>query len=342
MKTSIQASMSNQTNELKNMMASFFQMNTASTSGLGPLPGKTIANLKGELKAITTRSGLVLDGPYVPLHPPFINMEEDERVEETLTNPELGEFTIKVPPPLIQKPKPLSQRNYVVHQKDPLRPNIHYPSRMHKQKQQEKDEMFTDKHALNYSSPLIYVDYDDDLDEFESSDFFPSPEYDSFLFEDFFEADALSLTNNEEKVFNLGILIYENLSESNVQATPDKNVEKIAISNASLILKDFNPPFYELPFHKEVLESKTLLSFSFENEEKVFKPGILTSKGVHTSLLPKLSHQGPKTFKVIKILKSPMETFPCSYGNTETKKVQKILLKKQFENFTASSSEGLD
>nr|GFB87716.1 ribonuclease H-like domain-containing protein [Tanacetum cinerariifolium] len=29
-------------------------------------------------------------------------------------------------------------------------------------------------------------------------------------------------------------------------------------------------------------------------------------------------------------------------GNTETKKVQKILLKQQFENFFVSSSEGLD
>nr|GFD55270.1 ribonuclease H-like domain-containing protein [Tanacetum cinerariifolium] len=29
-------------------------------------------------------------------------------------------------------------------------------------------------------------------------------------------------------------------------------------------------------------------------------------------------------------------------GNTETKKVQKTLLKQQFENFTGSSSEGLD
>nr|GEX31360.1 reverse transcriptase domain-containing protein [Tanacetum cinerariifolium] len=56
MKNSIQASMSNQTNELKNMMASFFQMNNASTSGSGSLPSNTIANLKGELKAITTRS----------------------------------------------------------------------------------------------------------------------------------------------------------------------------------------------------------------------------------------------------------------------------------------------
>ncbi|GJS99329.1 hypothetical protein Tco_0820499 [Tanacetum coccineum] len=53
MQTSIQASMSNQTNELKNMMASFFQMNTASSSGSGSLPGNTIANPKGELKAIT-------------------------------------------------------------------------------------------------------------------------------------------------------------------------------------------------------------------------------------------------------------------------------------------------
>ncbi|GKD79133.1 hypothetical protein Tco_1341754 [Tanacetum coccineum] len=107
MQSSIQASMSNQTNELKNMMASFFQMNTASTSGSGSLPNNTVANPKGELKAITTRSGLVLDGPSVPMPPPFIhiNPEEDECVEETLTDPEHGEFTIKVPPPLVQKAK---------------------------------------------------------------------------------------------------------------------------------------------------------------------------------------------------------------------------------------------
>ncbi|GKB60772.1 hypothetical protein Tco_0916958 [Tanacetum coccineum] len=79
MQSSIQASMLNQTNELKNMMASFFQMNTASTSGSGSLPSNTVANPKGELKAITTRSGLVLDGPSVPMPPLFINSEEDER-----------------------------------------------------------------------------------------------------------------------------------------------------------------------------------------------------------------------------------------------------------------------
>nr|GEU70777.1 hypothetical protein [Tanacetum cinerariifolium] len=101
MKNSIQASMSNQTNELKNMMASFFQINTDSTSGLGHLPSNTIANLKGELKAITTQSGIILDGPSIPIPHPFINPEEDEHVEETLTDQGLADYTIKVPPPLI-------------------------------------------------------------------------------------------------------------------------------------------------------------------------------------------------------------------------------------------------
>nr|GEZ66398.1 hypothetical protein [Tanacetum cinerariifolium] len=126
-------------------------------------------------------------------------------------------------------------------------------------------EMFTDEHALDYSSPPLYDEYDDDLFEVEfdteyvyddpfdskeekikesklliheldlprSSDFLPSLEYDSFLFKDFSEVDALPSTNNEEKVFNPGILIQENLSESNVQATTDKNVKKISISHAS-------------------------------------------------------------------------------------------------------------
>ncbi|GJX86316.1 hypothetical protein Tco_0337090 [Tanacetum coccineum] len=108
MQSLIQASMSNQTNELKNMMATFFQMNIPSTSGSGSLPRNTVANPKGKLKAITTRSGLVLDGPSVPMPPSFINPEEDEREEETSTDPEHGKFTIKVLPPPVQKAKPPS------------------------------------------------------------------------------------------------------------------------------------------------------------------------------------------------------------------------------------------
>ncbi|GJZ72200.1 hypothetical protein Tco_0636051 [Tanacetum coccineum] len=91
----------------------------------------------------------------------------------------------------------------------------------------------------------------------------------------------------------------------------DKNVKKT--TNASLILEDFNPPLYELPFHKEVPGLGALLSFSSENEQKVYNPRILTSKRVHTSLFLELSHRGTKAFKVTKILESPMKIFPCSY-----------------------------
>nr|GEV80763.1 hypothetical protein [Tanacetum cinerariifolium] len=209
-------------------------------------------------------------------------------------------------------------------------------------------EMFTDEHTLDYSSPLIYDEFYDDLDEFESdnddayndpfdskgdkikkskllideldlptsSEFLLSPKYDSFLFENFFEVDALPSTNNEDKVFNLGTLIHENLFEVNTRVALDKNVKKISISHASLILKDFDPPLsdYELHFHKEVLGSETLLWFSSKNEEKIFKPRILTFKGVYISLLPELSHRGSKAFKVIKIFEIPMEIFPCSFG----------------------------
>ncbi|GJY71759.1 hypothetical protein Tco_0475462 [Tanacetum coccineum] len=73
-----------------------------------PTLSNTVANPKGELKAITTRSGLVLDGPTVLMPPPFINPKEDERVEETLTDLDHGEYTIKVLPPQVQKAKPPS------------------------------------------------------------------------------------------------------------------------------------------------------------------------------------------------------------------------------------------
>nr|GFB44483.1 hypothetical protein [Tanacetum cinerariifolium] len=80
---------------------------TYNQGGSGTLSGNTIANPKGELKAITTRSGLVTEGPTVPNPPKPINPEEDECVEETYTDPDHPEYNIKVPPPPpVQKPKP--------------------------------------------------------------------------------------------------------------------------------------------------------------------------------------------------------------------------------------------
>nr|GEY08361.1 reverse transcriptase domain-containing protein [Tanacetum cinerariifolium] len=172
------------------------------------------------------------------------------------------------------------------------------------------DDPFESKGEKIKKSKLLI----DELGLPRSSDFLPSSEYDSFLFKDFSKVDALPSTNNEDKVFNLGILIQENFFEVITRVAPEKNVNKPAISHSSLILEDVDPSLYELPFFKYVLDAETLLSFSFANEEKNFKPVILTSQGVHSSLIPELSHRGYTIFKIIKILKSLMEIFLFSHG----------------------------
>ncbi|GKC87779.1 reverse transcriptase domain-containing protein [Tanacetum coccineum] len=55
----------------------------------------------GELKSITTRNGVSNDGLSIPIPPPFINLEENEREAETSTDPIYSDFTIKVPTPLV-------------------------------------------------------------------------------------------------------------------------------------------------------------------------------------------------------------------------------------------------
>nr|GEU79986.1 hypothetical protein [Tanacetum cinerariifolium] len=63
-------------------------------------------------------------------------------------------------------------------------------------------------------------------------------------------------------------------------------------------------------------------------------PGIPEGQATQTSKLKFNSHKDAKTL---------MEAIEKRFrGNTETKKVQKTLLKQQFENFSGSSFEGLD
>nr|GEW71003.1 hypothetical protein [Tanacetum cinerariifolium] len=196
-------------------------------------------------------------------------------------------------------------------------------------------EMFTDEHAPDYSSPSIFDEYDDDFLEIESDtenvyddpfdskgekikeskllideldipcDFLPS-EYDSFISQDFSRVDALPSTNNEDKIFNPDILIQEKPFEIITRVVQDK---KLAPSNASSMLEDFDPSFYETFFFKEVPRSNMLLPFSSKNEEKVYKQGIHTSEKVHSSCIPELSHQGYKIFKINQIFKSSMKIF---------------------------------
>nr|GEX35958.1 hypothetical protein [Tanacetum cinerariifolium] len=60
-------SLTNSNLELKNMFGSFMKMNTASSSGLGTLPGNTITNPKEDLKGITTRSRTIKDPRFLLL-----------------------------------------------------------------------------------------------------------------------------------------------------------------------------------------------------------------------------------------------------------------------------------
>nr|GEY41132.1 reverse transcriptase domain-containing protein [Tanacetum cinerariifolium] len=143
-------------------------------------------------------------------------------------------------------------------------------------------EMFTDEHALDYSSPSLFDEYDDDLfkvesktknvydDPFDSKgekikeskllideldlpcDFLFPSEYDSILSEDFSKVDDFPLTNNEDKVFNPCILIQENLFEIISHVATEKKDKMLAISHAFLMIEDFDPPLYELSFFKEV------------------------------------------------------------------------------------------
>nr|GEW17366.1 hypothetical protein [Tanacetum cinerariifolium] len=449
----------------------------------GPLPSNTIANPKGELKAITTQSGLVLDGPSVYMPHPFINPEENElvilkKLPKKLGDPGkflisygfselkckalanlVGKFTFPADfvivdyesdprvPLILRRPFLRTARalievhgeEMILHDGDErLTLNMRhdtssYSNQPHKESinminidndsyedyledfgnttsfspdhllEEFADElalitfplenddlpfdiesnlreieyllnhdptkemdsiledsidkcnladpnndlvdiipkMFTDEHTLDYSSPPLYDDVDDDLvkldsdnddvynDPFDSkedkikefkllidelnpprsSDFLLSPEYDSVLYEDFSEVDALPSTNNEDKVYNSGILIHENLFEVTIQVAPNKNVKKISISNASLILEDFNPPLYELPFHKEVPGSETLLSFSSKNKEKISTSRFLLLKEFILLFSQNYLIGAPKLSKSLKILKARWRFF---------------------------------
>ncbi|GJV64680.1 reverse transcriptase domain-containing protein [Tanacetum coccineum] len=124
---------------------------------------------------------------------------------------------------------------------------------------------------------------------------------------------------NEDKVFNPGILI---LGETQIfnNKSKDKELKVNTSSEAFLILEERNflsiSSDRELLFFLELTVIETLLSFSSENDDKVFNPGILTSKGVHSFILG-LSHRTYETFKIINVHpnilnEGPMKIFFCS------------------------------
>ncbi|GKE28673.1 reverse transcriptase domain-containing protein [Tanacetum coccineum] len=121
---------------------------------------------------------------------------------------------------------------------------------------------------------------------------------------------------NEDKVFNPGLLIMVRTQIFNDESKY-KDYKVNTSSEALSILEERNflsiSSDLELLFHLKLTVIETLLSFSSENEDKVFNPGILTSKGVH-SLTLELSHRTYETFKIVNVHpnifnKGPMKIF---------------------------------
>ncbi|GJX40063.1 reverse transcriptase domain-containing protein [Tanacetum coccineum] len=79
---------------LTDMLSKFVTANTASTSGSGTLPGNTITNPKEDLKGITTRSGVTIQGPKAVNH--------DTEVTKDTMPPANNGSTEDVQPPVVQ------------------------------------------------------------------------------------------------------------------------------------------------------------------------------------------------------------------------------------------------
>ncbi|GKB51369.1 reverse transcriptase domain-containing protein [Tanacetum coccineum] len=101
-----------------------------------------------DLKAITTRSGITLAGPYVP-SPPSSSSKEVERDPESTTDQVLTESNTRVPPSVVQ-PSPASTSSELppapvsspmIPEQNPHQPPIPYPSRLNKEKLQGKADI---------------------------------------------------------------------------------------------------------------------------------------------------------------------------------------------------------
>ncbi|GKE10198.1 reverse transcriptase domain-containing protein, partial [Tanacetum coccineum] len=79
----VMQNMQNQMANITDLIPKFVNSNTASTSGSCSLPSNTITNPKGDVKAITTRSGVFYDGPQIP-SPPRETENEPEVTKDTV------------------------------------------------------------------------------------------------------------------------------------------------------------------------------------------------------------------------------------------------------------------
>ncbi|GJS26571.1 reverse transcriptase domain-containing protein [Tanacetum coccineum] len=125
----VMQNMQNQMANITDLITKFVNSNTASTSGSGSLPSNTIANPKGDVKAITTRSGVSYNGPQISSPP------KEKENEPEVTKDTVQPSTENIQPPVVQTNDQIGEP--VVASK--TKPTLPYPSRANKEKLREKD-----------------------------------------------------------------------------------------------------------------------------------------------------------------------------------------------------------
>ncbi|PWA87837.1 reverse transcriptase domain-containing protein [Artemisia annua] len=211
LKREIDTTMTRQTNELKQMMSSFIQMNQPSTSN--SLPNNTIPNPRSDLKAITTRSGVSYDGPTAPTTssslPPKVVDRETEVTKDPVIPTDNGR-TENVQPPVVQpsKDKEIEPDN-VSKDKAPKvdpKPSIPYPSRLNDHKLREK---------ANHQMEKFYKIFKDLSFDISFAD--------AILLMPKFASTIKNLVNNKEKLHELAkTLLNEHCSAVILKKLPEK------------------------------------------------------------------------------------------------------------------------
>ncbi|GKF21301.1 hypothetical protein Tco_0069939, partial [Tanacetum coccineum] len=127
---------------LTDMLSKFVNSNTASTSGSRTLLSNTITNPKVDLKGITTRSGVVYQGPAIPTTLPTKVVERETEVKKDIVLPTNNGSTEDVQPPVVQVESQVPNSKPVI---DPVsvpmpnpKPSIPYPLRRNDEKRREK------------------------------------------------------------------------------------------------------------------------------------------------------------------------------------------------------------
>nr|GEU95927.1 reverse transcriptase domain-containing protein [Tanacetum cinerariifolium] len=95
--------MQNQLTNLTDLITKFVNSDSASTSSSGTLPSNTIANLRSDLKAITTRSGVSYDGSQIPPSTYFLPkvVEDEPEATKDTVNPTNNGSTEDIQPQVV-------------------------------------------------------------------------------------------------------------------------------------------------------------------------------------------------------------------------------------------------